>query len=79
MVDPENTDRLHHLSRDNRGRWEIRLTIDKGKRITGKPIRIKLGKCTEAEAIRQRDLQITTLNKAEVKIILRKQKRERSK
>jgi len=76
MPKADQADRLHHLSRDRRGRWTIRLTLDQGNKVTGRPIRIHLGKCTEEDAIRHRDLQIATLKKAGVKLILRKQKRE---
>lgn len=79
MEETEKDDRLHHLSRDTRGRWEMRVTLNRGKLITGEPFRMKLGKCSEAEAIRRRDRQLRTLDRTGVKVKLRKQKRKKGK
>lgn len=67
---------LHHLSKDVRGRWEIRVTIDQGRAFVGKPLRIKIGRCTEEEAIRRRDEHLKILRRAGVIVKLREQTRK---
>jgi hypothetical protein len=70
-------DRLHHLTKDARGRWEMRITVQFDPNLVGEPVRIKLGKCTEAQAIKKRDQHLRTLAKAGVTVKLRKQRRKR--
>lgn len=72
--EPES-DRLHNLSRDTNGRWVARFTVYQGSKVVGKPIRIKLGKITEAQAIRRRGQHIRALKDAGVTVKIRKQRR----
>ena len=53
----------------------MRVTVDRGPKLTGKPLRIKFGKCSEAQAIKLRDQHLRAFGKAGVRLRLRKQKR----
>jgi hypothetical protein len=54
------------------GRWEIRLTIDRGRKLVGERIRVKLGRCTEEDAIRRRDTVLKAYEKAGVIVTQRR-------
>ena len=69
-------DELHHLIWDKqRGRWEVRLTIDVGKKLVGKRIRVKLRTADAHEAMRQRDVLIVGYKKLGLTVRDRRQKR----
>ncbi len=76
-VSPElsTEERLHHLSKDRRGRWEVRIRIQNGLKLVGTPVRIRLGRISEAEAVRQRDIHLRVLGEVGALVMLRKQKR----
>jgi hypothetical protein len=67
-------ERLHHLTQEAGGRWVMRVTIEVNPKMVGKQIKIHLGKCSEEEAIRQRDSYLRVLSRVGVMVTLRKQR-----
>jgi hypothetical protein len=67
-------ERLHHLTKDAGG-WVMRVTVDRGPKLTGKPLRIRLGKCTEKQAIRQRDNYLRVLGQVGAVVKMRKMRK----
>jgi hypothetical protein len=54
----------------------MRITIQRDPKMTGTPLNIYLGKCSEGEAIRQRDNHLRVLSRVGVEVNLRKSRKK---
>lgn len=61
----EGVDENHHLRRKKSGLWQLRITIDRGRKFVGKRVNIGLGTYCVEEARARRDLMLKTLKVAE--------------
>jgi len=68
--------RLHHLTKDAGG-WVMRVTVYRGPKLTGKALRVRLGRVSEAAAVRQRDCYLRVLREVGAVLLMRQQKRKK--
>lgn len=69
-------ERLHGLSWDSaRNRWDLRVTVDAGKKVVGKRLRMKLKTKEAAVAIQVKEGVVEALTQLKLKVRQRIQKR----
>lgn len=67
---------LHNITFNrSRNSWKIRVTIDRGKKVTGKRICVDVPAATEAEAIGARDAVLAALAAVGLKAVKPKPRR----
>lgn len=61
----------HHLRRKPSGYWQLRLTVDRGRKFVGQRVNIGLRTRCEREARERRDVILAALEKARLVVDVR--------